>query len=223
MGTRTRIVLIALVGLWVRFGGPAAAARVPSMLCDDVCTGEVDCDATCFATQMDLENGWPTTTCQDYNPSADCCGDGMCGTDERCTGCVDDCGDHAFCEYTCTYNSDCDPGYVCNAARQCVVNPDESNDESLENPPGRCDGTCTYYGDCCGTDRCYNGKCAAPTTDECSDAPSCTTSNDCWGVEIWDACGGPYYAMYCDPGIGRCQFLDWGYGCVDGNWYNACQ
>ena len=219
MHTRKRLLLLGFVGIWIAALSQSPAAVTPARLCDDLC-GSGPCDRECWATQFDFDQGYPATTCGDEG--FECCGNGSCDpATEACNGCTADCGSVSSCESQCTTNDDCGSGEVCNSAHECVQSsPSVDGDKT---PP--CGGSCTKDSDCCGSDVCLGASglkyCGIPQSTYCPDTQSCSSNLDCsnWG-DTDPFCTSGYYDMYCDPGIGRCQFNQGGYGCPDG--LNIC-
>lgn len=229
MSIRNRIVIIALISLWLGWPHQSAQARA-SHVCSDACGNGASCDSECWLTQFDFDQGNPSTTCgaQDYS----CCGDGWCDYAEGCNVCPEDCGYQNYCPpppIGCGPDNPCPPGESCNGAHECVTPPPE------QTPPSKpaCGGTCTSTSQCCGNDVCQGLEggpkvCAIPETDYCPDAPACSGMDE-YGVEWTNCdftkfCGGSLpLDAYCDPGIDRCQFIE-GPVCPDINYatLNVC-
>jgi hypothetical protein len=222
MQKRNRLLLLVLLGIW--FGlvnGKVLEARDASHVCDEICGSGASCDQECWLTQFDFDQDYPSTTCGDQDYS--CCGDGACDpATEGCNACPDDCGYVDQCPGLCYITSQCPSGDVCNSAHECV--PYTGGQGGNHTPP--CGGSCTNDHDCCGSDMCIGSPgqmyCAIPSSTYCPDSPSCTSNYDCDSTS-W--CGGmamSAYDSYCDPGIGRCQWNDWGYGCPASDFSDAC-
>jgi hypothetical protein len=219
MRGRNRIVMLALVAVFLRLSDQPAAAPF-AVVCEDVCAGAATCNAQCWMTQFEFDNDYPSTTCEGAGYT-DCCGNDECNPDtEGCNVCPGDCGYVSECEIECWANSQCDSGEVCNAAHECVFVP-PADTGGGQHPP--CGGECDSNSDCCGTDVC-NGVsggykwCGVPQTTYCPSSPSCTTSDDCDDVSCPQ--GQEQKDMFCDPGIGRCQFR-YGFDCPTST--NMCQ
>jgi hypothetical protein len=217
MGGRSRVILLGMVAIFLRLTSYEAAAVAPvtSHVCQDVCGAGAYCDAECWLTQFEFDNDYPSTTCQDAGFN-DCCGNDECNPDtEACNVCPGDCG-YTSCPDPpeCYANSQCDYGEVCNAARECVQSP-PADTGGGSHPP--CGGECSKNSDCCGTDVCLGSPggyraCGVPQTTYCPDSPTCNSSYDC---DFSNLCGlftMTAEPMFCDPGIGRCQFV----------WYTDC-
>jgi hypothetical protein len=217
MSTRNRILIIALVALWIGWPNQRTQAR-SSHVCSDACGSGASCDAECWLTQFDFDQDNPSTTCGDQGYS--CCGDGWCDSGaEGCNVCPDDCGyvNPDDCG-GCNSDEDCSGGEVCNAARQCVtIAPYVA---PMDAPA--CGGSCTNSSTCCGNDVCSgdHGFCGAPDYTYCPLSPSCSSDLDCYRLGD-QYCFWGYPDVFCDPGIGRCQF-NWGFDCPDANFANVC-
>jgi hypothetical protein len=143
---------------WVGHESAGVMAR-SNDICDDVCDGSsgVTCDTRCFATEIDFENGNPTT-CGEYG--ATCCGDGICDTGVEMDVCPDDCGstDPGVCDQCDPVaQTGCDSGDVCNVQACCVPVP-AGNGPSNPVPPRSSvcwDYECNSNADCCAGDKCY--------------------------------------------------------------------
>jgi len=213
MRTRNRLLFMALLGLWVGIvnQGVVAARVRNNNICGDACPSGQSCGYVCYLTEVDFENGGPSTTCGDEGYS--CCGDGVCNpSTEGCNVCTSDCGEVASCYSGCASDADCASGLVCNSAQECV-NPAPYT--SGAHTPA-CGGACTSDSQCCGMDLCMGAAgvkyCAIPEHTYCPDAPACSGSgySNC---SFSTTCGGSYYDGFCDPGINRCMFND-GFDCA---------
>jgi hypothetical protein len=215
MKTRKTFLVIVMAALWGGLANAPVSAKAFSHVCEDLCGTGAGCDATCWLTQYDFDQDFPSTTCGDQG--YECCGDGFCNPIwEACNVCPTDCGYVSSCEEICLQHSDCDTGEVCNAAHECVP---ESGPQSGPSSPS-CGGTCTSNSSCCGQDVCLGAtgdkRCGIPGTTYCPSAPACSGSgysncnfnNEIYCPEFgaWDA--------FCDPGINRCMFNE-PYDCVD--------
>jgi hypothetical protein len=129
--------------------------------------------------------------------------------------CDADCHGQVFGGYCneCLSATDCDwPNEACNTQRCCVpVNGPQG--------PGICGGSCSTNGDCCYGNICTGngsgqGRCVAPNSLVCPNAPSCNSDNDCDRTTN-DCYAGNIPNQYCDASIGRCM-RTLGNGCVGG-------
>ena len=216
MSTRNRLLIIAMVGLWLGWPYQATQARA-SHVCDDVCGSGASCDAECWLTQFDFDQDNPSTTCGDQNYS--CCGDGWCDNAEGCNVCPDDCGYVSTCG-TCTDNSQCESGEICASSHECIPYTPPQHGDSTPT----CGGSCDSNSQCCGNDVCIGAPglkyCGIPDQTYCPDSPSCSSNLECWNqADLY--CWFGYENIYCDPGIGRCQF-NLGPDCPDANFANVC-
>lgn len=175
---------------------------------NEACGSGTDCDEECWLRQADFDNGNPSTTCADEG--YDCCGDGWCEVDEEGSSvCQEDCGAVTSCTpppVRCDDDGDCGTGQSCNPAGECVTPGDPEDGEHT--PP--CGGECEDNGDCCGNEVCMGDavqkSSAIPESTYCPDPESCDSNLDC---EIWASqfiCVSWHRDVFCDPGIGRCQF-----------------
>jgi len=205
MQRRKRLLLVALVGLWFGMLTEDAVVARSSHVCEELCGG-VTCESECWLTQFEYDNEYPSTTCA--AEGFPCCGDDVCSAgNEGCGVCVDDCGDET-CPSTpeCYDHDDCDYGYVCNAARECVLSGPYVDGPTTP----ACGGACTKNSDCCGNEVClgYPGLqfCGIKAKSYCQNSFSCQDHDDC-ADHGEDMCpGGTPLDSFCDPGIGRCQF-----------------
>lgn len=182
MQTPTRLFLFLMLGAWIGLlNRPTIAA---SHVCDELCGTGADCDAECWLTQEDFDNGGPSTTCGDQGYS--CCGDGVCDTGvEGCNdACITDCGETTSCGDQCEYTYQCPGGYICDSAHECIVGASNV---------GGTGTSCANKTDCMGNDVCEETDCGIPQDDYCQDSP---------------VCGSCPSGEFCDPGIGRCQYDD---------------
>ena len=221
MATRNRILIVALVGVWLAWPHQVAQARA-SHVCSDACGSGASCDTECWLTQFDFDQDNPSTTCGDQSYS--CCGDGWCDSVEACNVCPDDCGYVDTCQTQCTSNSQCPSGDICTPSRECVpYTPPQPP------PPGKpyCGGPCDTQGQCCGNDVCIGDPgqkyCGIPATTYCDSAPSCGSKDDCvnWLLGLGIYCSNGYRELFCDPGIDRCEF-NWGFDCPAANSASVC-
>jgi hypothetical protein len=224
MSTRNRILIIALVALWIGWPNQRTQAR-SSHVCSDACGSGASCDAECWLTQFDFDQDNPSTTCGDQGYS--CCGDGWCDNAEGCNVCPDDCGYVSMCG-TCTDNSQCESGEICASSHECIpYTPPQYVDDTPV-----CGGPCDNNGQCCGNDVCIGAPgqkyCGIPDHTYCPDSPPCS-GTDTYGVS-WENCNFEHFCggsfpldAYCDPGIDRCQFIA-GPDCPDINYetLNVC-
>lgn len=224
MRAKTRILMVAIVALWIgwRDQPMAAVGSESSHVCDDVCSGGAACDAECWLTQFDYDQDYPSTSCG--NEGYTCCGDGWCEpASEGCGACSDDCGD-VSCESgggggSCYFNFQCPNGSVCSPSHVCT------NWVSIGPGPhsSACGGSCTNNSQCCGTDVCIGDPgqkyCGTQSQEVCPDSPAC--DDPAWfGCDFSAFCGSldmGAYDAYCDPNTFRCAYKEWGYGCLDGN------
>jgi hypothetical protein len=227
MSTRVRILLVALVGVWLVTASEvrvAAVEPVPakafSVVCDDLCSQGASCWEECWLTQFEFDQDYPSTTCGDEG--YDCCGNDVCDTlTEGCNVCQDDCGWVPSCESECIDDGDCDPGEICNSAKECIPAP---STPVYEDDETTCGGECTSNSDCCGFEVCSGDPglkvCGIPSRTYCPSAPPC--SGTLLGIPYSNCdfsdpnhCQYGAWPAYCDPGIDRCQFVESGYACPD--------
>ncbi len=221
MERRKRLLLLALVGVWFGMATEGGAIVRDSHVCSEMCEART-CEAQteCWLTQFEWENEYPSTTCEAQGYG--CCGDGFCSGVEACGECEVDCGGQTCPIPQCTYHTDCDYGYVCNANHECVLSG------PYVEPPGgpACGGSCETNANCCGNDLCMgepgnpNKYCAIPATNFCGSSPSCTYHSDCQEWVNGVSCPGAKKKVYCDPGLGRCQF-NYEAACPDSS--NVCE
>ena len=209
MATKKGFMVVVSVACWLRLIAPTAASVTASsgmaVLCDEVCSANPGCDDSCWATQFDFDQENPPTTCGAYGGS--CCGDGVCNPgSEGCNACTDDCGVVDSCPDECFFNNECASGEVCAPNHKCEP---ATPPEPEQNPS--CGGQCTSNSNCCGSDVCIGEAglkyCGIPDQTYCPDSPACSIPDDC---DFRAYCGlFPFTKqMFCDPGIGRCQFYD---------------
>jgi hypothetical protein len=140
-----------------------------SHLCPDVCSDSTLCATSCYATEIDFENGNPTT-CLGYglyDESQYCCGDGFClNNSDEPAFCPSDCG-------TCngTMGSDCDfatqtgcsAGHMCNPCDVCKPIP-------------YCSGSSCNGGKNPVPPDCFQDYCSAPNY-------QCCPGSKCFGAD----------------------------------------
>ena len=211
MRLKVKWAFVLALAVWLRLGGPAVlAAPDPGDYC-----GNGTCDTgSCSIDQS------PGDGCHEnwHNCPEDCwdkCGDGICQVriEADCNNldlwCEDDCGSDSVCPGNgeCDSSDDCDSGETCTPWHECVaVSPAEPEPPD----PSECGGECTSSDDCCGSDVCYgddgtqqSGYCGPPEQDWCPDSPECSSTSQCETIYF-----GLGVEVYCDPGLGRCQFID---------------
>jgi hypothetical protein len=213
MRLHAKWMFVLAMALYVRFGVPAAAAVPSGGWCGDgICeTGTCDQDESPGDGCRETRNNCPDD-CWDK------CGDGQCqvAVEADCNDldlwCTDDCGDTIYdtCG-ECVSSDDCPSGDTCTMWHDCVAtSPQEPEPPSSP----ECGGECQTNDDCCGSDVCYGndgtsetGYCAPPQQAWCPDSFQCDSSYDCYHSWCDVYCVIPCKDMYCDPGIGRCQFV----------------
>jgi hypothetical protein len=86
MSSRVRFRLMGIACVWylATMGTTVKAFD----WCYDICNAYTSCDTPCWA-------GWDDT-CGGFG-SCEVCGDGICGSDETCTSCPQDCGAYCGC------------------------------------------------------------------------------------------------------------------------------
>lgn len=204
---KRRLMLFSLVAAWMAVGDlPTVEAARDSHVCSEICNGGTQCGQECWLTQFEFDQDYPPTSCGDQG--YDCCGDGWCVPGpEGCNVCGEDCGDVPQCDVECWYNGDCDTNEVCSSQHVCVVRPQGGDFP----PDSGCAESCTSNGQCCGSEVCIGDPgqkyCGIPSPTYCPNSPACYDAGDCdeWADQL---CSSQNHAiMFCDPGIGRCQFL----------------
>lgn len=214
--TISRLRLLALLACMCAFVArrDARVFAYPTS-CDDLCSTS-SCETSCFATELDFENGTPTTCYAygTYDLGQVCCGDGFCATDagEDSSSCSYDCGHPIPTVPTCG-NSVCEQGENCNT---CPADCGACGDNSTCNNNGNCDtgegkdcpdcqvfGYCGTGGGSCPTPNDYSYTCS---DDRCAlnDLPfvttTCISPYDCdWG---WVCTGSDAYDL--PSGEGAC-------------------
>lgn len=164
------------------------------------------------------------------NCTQDCgsCGDGVCeiGSEADCSlpehWCAGDCGPvQGACLTDCYEQTECGTNQICNPQHTCITlgSPETPGTKKC----GDETGSCTRDTDCCdnggngevciGADgtKTSTGYCGAANNGVCPGSSSCFSLQDCYDAyscSSWEGDGpDPCFYMYCDPNVGRCQFV----------------